>query len=105
MAPHARHMKIGTATLVGLLLIGGSLGLLFVADSPLDIAAIAGGIGVVISGALLGLTVLAARWRAGLARYTTTTMDSVTSAELYADLAAELHGPTASAHGDAAKAV
>lgn len=98
-------MKIGTATVVGTLLLGASILLLWVADSPLDVAAIAGGIGVVIAGALIGLTVLAAHWRSGLASYTRTSMDEDSRAALYADIAAELAESAGERHGGAAEAV
>jgi hypothetical protein len=62
------------ATLVGVGLFVVSTVLLGVADEALDVAAVAGGIGVVMSGALLGLTILVARWRGATAGYVATNM-------------------------------
>jgi len=69
-------MKLFAATVGGSLLFAVSVGLLAIADEALDASAIAGGVGVVIAGALLGLTFLAARWRVGAVSYTTTAMGS-----------------------------
>lgn len=60
------------ALLVSFGLFTVSLAALFIADEALDVSAIAGGIGIVISGALLGLVLLVARWRRTAAAYVTT---------------------------------
>lgn len=88
------------ATLVGVGLFGVSTALLGVADEALDITAVAGGIGVVMSGALLGLTILVAMWRGdGASGYVTTTMrrDEDVIAEVFDDPAVELPADDAAA--------
>lgn len=62
------------AVVAGMLLFAGSTGLLAMADEALDVTAIAGGIGLVMSGALLGLTMLVARWRLMSPAYVATQM-------------------------------
>ena len=79
-------MRLRTATLAGLLLFAASFGLLAWANEPTDAPAIAGGTGIVIAGALLGLTFLAARWRdADGGGYVSTVVDQ---AGFYEELAA-----------------
>ena len=70
-------MQLRAAALVGLVLLSGSTALLWSADDALDGAAIAGATGLVLAGALLGLTMLAWRWRNGSTRYSLTMMDGV----------------------------
>jgi hypothetical protein len=60
-------MRLFAATLAGTLLFGASFGMLAWANEPTDAAAVAGGTGIVIAGALLGLTFLAWRWRGSVA--------------------------------------
>ncbi len=74
MYAHPREMKLLTATLAGCVLFVVSCLLLWAADEAMELAAIAGGTGVVISGALLGLTFLAWRWRGDVA-YSRTVVD------------------------------
>ena len=62
-------MRLLAATTAGALLFAASFGLLVWADEAMDAAAVAGGTGLVLSGALLGLTFLAWRWR-GARSYT-----------------------------------
>jgi hypothetical protein len=69
----------------GTLLFAASLGLLAIADEATDAAAIAGGTGLVVGGALLGLTLLAWRWRDAPRSYASTVIDP---AGFYDDLAA-----------------
>jgi hypothetical protein len=78
-------MRLRTATIAGLVLLAGSFGLLAWANEPTDVPAIAGGTGMVIAGALLGLTFLAARWRAEQGGYVATVVDDV---GFYEELAA-----------------
>lgn len=73
------------ATLVGVGLFAVSTGLLGLADEALDVTAIAGGIGVVMSGALLGLTILVSRWRVESTSYVTTTMVDETRGTVIAE--------------------
>ena len=78
-------MRLRTATLAGLLLFAASFALLWAADEAVDAAAIAGGTGIVIAGALLGLTFLARRWQLERGAYVSTVVDS---AGFYEELAA-----------------
>lgn len=83
MYAHPREMKLLAATLSGCALFAGSCLLLWAADEGMDLLAVAGGTGVVISGALLGLTFLAWRWRGDVA-YVRTTVDQ---SDFYEELA------------------
>lgn len=85
MPAHAHVMKLRTATIAGSLLSAASFALLRAADEPVDAAAVAGGTGIVIAGALLGLTFLAWRWRAAHGGYVQTVMDTT---GFYEELAA-----------------
>lgn len=76
-------MRLFAATMVGSLLFAASFALLAAADEALDATAIAGGTGLVLSGALLGLTLLARRWRSA-AGYVETV---VTANAFYEDVA------------------
>lgn len=51
------------AVVVGFALLLASISLLLVSDKALDVTAVAGSIGVVLSISLLGLSALVARWR------------------------------------------
>lgn len=75
MHPHAHDMKLRTATVAGLLLFAASFALLWAANEADDAWAVMGGTGLVIAGALLGLTFLAARWRAAHGGYVATVVD------------------------------
>ena len=75
MHTHARDMRILPAMIAGLALFGISCLLLWAADEAMDLASIAGGVGVVIAGALLALTYFAWRWRSDSA-YTVTAVDT-----------------------------
>ncbi|MCB0878004.1 MAG: hypothetical protein KDC46_03375 [Thermoleophilia bacterium] len=76
MASHHKDMNLRAATLAGLLLAIVSLGLLAIAGSATGVAALAGGIGLVVATSLLGLTVLARRWdRQRGSAYVRTVMD------------------------------
>lgn len=65
-------MNLSAATIASLLLCAASGCLLWWADEPTDAAAVAAGTGMVVAGALLGLTLLAWRWRRGGAPYVAT---------------------------------
>lgn len=80
-------MRLVAATLVALCSTLLSIGLLVAADEATDLAAVAGGTGLVLGGALLGLTALAWRWRGSSAAYTTTVIDR---AGFYEELGAAL---------------
>jgi protein-S-isoprenylcysteine O-methyltransferase Ste14 len=84
-------MRILAATIAGTALLAVSFVLLLVANEPTDAAAIAGGTGVVVAGALFGLTLLAWRWRAAPRAYVTTSVDT---AGFYDDLASALDEST-----------
>ena len=83
-------MRLFAATLAGLLLLGASFGMLAWANEPTEVVAIAGGTGLVIAGALLGLTFLAWRWR-GSAAYVST---AVSDPAFYDELAAAFDDTT-----------
>src|SRR5690606_17465014 len=85
MPPHAHVMKLRTATIAGVLLFAASFVLLWAADEAVDAAAVAGGTGIVIAGALLGLTFLAWRWRVAEGGYVQTVIDQT---GFYEELAA-----------------
>ena len=85
MSPHAHQMKLRTATFAGSLLLAASFVLLWAADEAVDAAAVAGGTGIVIAGALLGLTFLAWRWQAAHGGYVRTVVDTT---GFYEELAA-----------------
>lgn len=78
------------AVLVGLLLLAGSIGLLLLADAPLDVMAVAGSVGVVTALALLSLTTLVAAWRRGASTHVATTMHDDAVAAAFDDPAVEL---------------
>jgi hypothetical protein len=78
-------MRLRTATIVGSLLLAASFALLWAADEAVDATAVAGGTGIVIAGALLGLTFLAGRWRAAEGGYVQTVVDQT---GFYEELAA-----------------
>ncbi len=80
-----QDMKLVTATIAGLALLAASFGLLWAADEAKDAAAIAGGTGLIIGGALLGLTFLSWWWRSAQVAYVSTSVDS---AGFYEELAA-----------------
>ncbi|MCW2925926.1 MAG: hypothetical protein JWM98_3330 [Thermoleophilia bacterium] len=104
-------MKLGRATTTGTLLLAGSLGLLSMDGPPTDAASIAGGTGTVVASALLGLTLLAWRWRArsGYTSYVRTPAQEVADRDgVYAELASvmeDVHGDEAPVFGEAAAAV
>jgi hypothetical protein len=77
-------MRLLAATIAGALLFAASFGLLEWADEPTDATAIAGGTGVVLAGALLGLTFLAWRWRSSRAYVNTAISDPAFYDELAA---------------------
>lgn len=72
MQPYDRPMKLHAAIIAATLLSVGSCLLLWWADEASDAAAIAAGTGLVVGGALFGLTLLAWRWRRGGASYVDT---------------------------------
>lgn len=83
MPTHPRHMRLLAATIAGALLFGASFALLVWANEPTDATAVAGGTGVVLAGALLGLTFLAWRWRGSRAFVST----AISDPSFYDDLA------------------
>ena len=85
MPAHPHVMKLRTATIAGSLLLAASFVLLWAADEAVDAAAVMGGTGIVVAGALLGLTFLAWRWQAAQGGYVKTVVDS---AGFYEELAA-----------------
>lgn len=85
MPPHAHVMKLRTATIAGMLLFAASFAMLWAADEAVDATAVAGGTGIVIAGALLGLTFLAWRWRAAEGGFVRTVVDQ---SGFYEELAA-----------------
>lgn len=85
MPTHAHVMKLRTATIAGSLLLAASFVLLWGADEAVDATAVAGGTGMVIAGALLGLTFLAWRWQAAQGGYVQTVVDTT---GFYEELAA-----------------
>lgn len=95
-------MKLARATTVGTLLLAGCIGLLHAADEATDAAAIAGGTGLIIAGALLGLTFLAWRWRAGFAYSTPVLAADMDNSDVYAEIAAFEHVSIAATFEDAA---
>ncbi len=101
MPTHAHHMRLRTATIAGTLLLAASFVLLWAADEAVDPAAVAGGTGIVIAGALLGLTFLAWRWRVAEVGYVRTVVDT---AGFYEELAAfdTVAGDDRDAYEDAA---
>ena len=82
-------MRIFAATCSAALLFALSFALLVYANEPTDGTAIAGGTGVVLSGALFGLTFLAWRWRDAPRAYSQTAMDDH---GFYEELAATFDG-------------
>ncbi|MCW2920217.1 MAG: hypothetical protein JWL76_91 [Thermoleophilia bacterium] len=85
MPAHAHVMKLRTATIAGFVLLAGSFAMLWAADEAVDAAAVAGGTGIVIAGALLGLTFLAWRWQSAQGGYVQTVVDTT---GFYEELAA-----------------
>lgn len=75
MQSHARDMKLARAVVIGLVLLVASSVLVVFGDQASDAVVIAGAVGIVVAAALLGLTALAARWREGAVRYTSTIVD------------------------------
>ena len=69
MLPHAREMNVARATTSALVLLGASIVGVVLGDQATDPIVVAGGVGVIIAASLLGLTMLAARWRRGSRRY------------------------------------
>jgi len=65
MDAHAPTFRLRSAFAAALALFAAAVVLLRLADDATDIAAIAAGTGIVVSGALLGLSVLVWRWRIG----------------------------------------
>jgi hypothetical protein len=82
-------MRIFAATCSGALLFAASFALLVYANEPTDGTAVAGGTGIVLSGALFGLTFLAWRWRDAPRAYSTTIVDDP---GFYDELAATFDG-------------
>lgn len=77
-------MRLLAATLAAALIVGLSSSLLWWADEARDAAAVAGATGLVLAGALLGLTLFAWRWRSGTRAYADTRVDT---AGFYEELA------------------
>jgi hypothetical protein len=84
-------MRILAAIVAGAALFAASFVLLLVANEPTDAAAIAGATGLVVAGALLGLTLLAWRWRAQPRAYVASAVDT---ASFYEEVAAALDSTT-----------
>lgn len=69
MYTQPRTPDLRAALAAGLLLCALSAALLWAADEAVDAAAIAGAVGLVLAGALLGLSLLSWRWSARGASY------------------------------------
>jgi small neutral amino acid transporter SnatA (MarC family) len=67
-----RELDVRAAMIAAVVLALGSLALLGVASEPTGAFAVAGGIGLVIAGSLMGLTFLARRWERHRVRYVQT---------------------------------
>ncbi len=76
MASHPRDMNLRAAALAGVLLAIFGMLLLWAADEATDATAVAGGILLVVSGSLLGLTVLARRWDRARSGYVRTVVET-----------------------------
>lgn len=72
-------------TTVGVLVLAASLGLVIVADGPLEPGAVVGAVGLVIAAALLSLTALVAMWRTGSPGWVVTDMDDDAVASAFDD--------------------
>lgn len=94
-------MRLFAATIAGLLLFAASFGLLAWANEATDAAAVAGGTGMVLSGALLGLTGLAWRWRTARVYVAT----SIATDPAFYDELASAFDATTEGYGDGAMTV
>ena len=75
MAPHSHDMQLRAAAAVAVATLVAATLMLWAADEPTDLLALVGAAGLVVGGALLGLTVLASRWAADPA-FDVTRMDA-----------------------------
>ncbi|MCW2956965.1 MAG: hypothetical protein JWO69_1834 [Thermoleophilia bacterium] len=70
-------MKFLPAMLIGLLLLAASLYALALAPGATSLWAVLGVTGAAVAAALIGLTSIAWRWRAGVGPYVDTRMDAI----------------------------
>lgn len=95
-------MHVRAAVLASAALASASFFLLWAANEATDKSAVAGGIGLIIAGSLLGLSLLAVRWdRERMRRYVETYMEVGTRAE---DAGAPATGDASSRDDDTGRA-